>query len=157
MVKNLPALQDTQVQSLGQEDPLEKEMATHSSSLAWKNPWTEEPDGLQSMGSQRVGCDWAIDMNEKLFYNVVLISAQQLSRLYVYIYLPSLLDVPSPNPYPTPLGHHRASSWPSLCYITVSVYMSILLFQFAPSSPSPPVSTSLFPSSESQKLHIRFW
>ena len=55
MVKNLPAMQETQVQSLGQVDPLEKEMATHSSILAWKTPWTEEPDGLQSMGSQRVG------------------------------------------------------------------------------------------------------
>ena len=57
MVKNLPALQETQVQSLGQEDPLEEEMATHSSILAWRIPWTEEPGGLQSMGSQRVGHD----------------------------------------------------------------------------------------------------
>ena len=52
MVKNLPAMQETQVQSLGQEDPLEKEMATHSSILVWKIPWTEEPGGLQSMGFQ---------------------------------------------------------------------------------------------------------
>ena len=51
-VKNLPAMQETQVQFLGQEDPLEKEMAIHSSILAWKNQWTEEPGGLQSMGSQ---------------------------------------------------------------------------------------------------------
>ena len=50
MVKNLPALQETQVRSLGWEDPLEKEMATHSSSLAWRIPWTEEPDRLQFMG-----------------------------------------------------------------------------------------------------------
>ena len=55
MVKNLPALQETWVQSLGREDPLEKKMATHSSILAWKIPWTEEPGGLQSMGLQRVG------------------------------------------------------------------------------------------------------
>ena len=48
-------MQGTQVQSLGQEDPLGKEMATHSSILAWRIPWTEEPEGLQSMGSQRVG------------------------------------------------------------------------------------------------------
>ena len=54
MVKNLPAMQETQVQSLGWEDPLEKEMATHSSILAWRIPWREEPGGLQSMGSQRV-------------------------------------------------------------------------------------------------------
>ena len=56
-VKHLGAVQETQVQSLGWEDPLEKEMATHSGTLAWKIPWTEEPGGLQSMGSQRVGHD----------------------------------------------------------------------------------------------------
>ena len=54
MVKNPPAMQEMQVQSLGQEDPLEKEMATHASVLAWKILWTEEPGVLQSMGSQRV-------------------------------------------------------------------------------------------------------
>ena len=57
MVKCLPAMQDTWVQSLGQEDPLEKEMATYSSTLAWKIAWMEEPGRLQSMGSQRVGHD----------------------------------------------------------------------------------------------------
>ena len=51
-------MQETQVQSLGWEDPLEKRMATHYSILAWKIPWTEEPGGLQSMGSQRVKHDW---------------------------------------------------------------------------------------------------
>ena len=56
-VKRLPAMWETQVRFLGQEDPLEKEMATHSSTLAWKIPWTEEPDRLWSMGSQRVGHD----------------------------------------------------------------------------------------------------
>ena len=56
-VKNLPAVQKTRVRSLGWEDPLEKEMATHSSILAWKISWIEEPRGLQSMGSQRVGHD----------------------------------------------------------------------------------------------------
>ena len=55
MVKNLPPMQEIQVQSLGGEDPLEKEMAAHSSILAWKVPWTEESERLQSMGSQRVG------------------------------------------------------------------------------------------------------
>ena len=54
MVKNPPAIQETWVQSLSQEDPLEEEMATHSSILAWEIPWTEEPDGLQSIGSKRV-------------------------------------------------------------------------------------------------------
>ena len=56
-VKNLPAMQEIWLQSLGREDPLEKEMATHSSTLAWKIPWAEEPGGLQSMGLQRVGHD----------------------------------------------------------------------------------------------------
>ena len=54
MVKNLPAMQETRVQFLGREDPLEEGMATHSSILAWRIPWTEEPGGLQSIGSQRV-------------------------------------------------------------------------------------------------------
>ena len=57
MVKCLPTMPETWVRSLGQEEPLEKEMATHSSTLAWKIPWTEEPGGLQSMGSQRVRHD----------------------------------------------------------------------------------------------------
>ena len=57
MVKNLPAMQETQVRLLSQEDPMEKEMATHSSILAWRIPWTEEPGSLQSMGSQSVGYD----------------------------------------------------------------------------------------------------
>ena len=57
MVKNLPAMKETWVRFLGQEVPLEKGMATHSSILAWKIPWPEEPGGLQSMGSQRVGHD----------------------------------------------------------------------------------------------------
>ena len=56
-VKNLPAMWETQVRSLGQEDPLEEGMATHSSFLAWRIPCTEEPGGLQSTGSQRVGHD----------------------------------------------------------------------------------------------------
>ena len=57
MVKRLSTMKEIRVRSLGQEDPLEKEMATHSSTIAWKMPWLEEPDRLQSMGSQRVGHD----------------------------------------------------------------------------------------------------
>ena len=56
-VKHLPAMWETLVRSLGWEDPLEKEMAIHSTTIAWKIPWTEEPGRLQSMGSQRVGQD----------------------------------------------------------------------------------------------------
>ena len=58
MVKNLPAMKETWVRSLGWEDPLEKRMATYSSILAWRISWTEEPGGLQSRGSQIVGHDW---------------------------------------------------------------------------------------------------
>ena len=57
MVKNPPAKQESRVRSLGREDPLEEEMATHSSVLAWETPWTDEPGGLQSVGSQRLGHD----------------------------------------------------------------------------------------------------
>ena len=62
-VKRLPAMRKTWVPSLGQEDTLEKKMATHSSILAWKIPWTEEPGGLQSMGSQRMGHDRATSLH----------------------------------------------------------------------------------------------
>ena len=68
LVKNLPAVQETQVQFLGQEGPLEKEMAIHSSILAWKIPWTEEPDRLQSMGSQRVGHDLVTNIHRGDLY-----------------------------------------------------------------------------------------
>ena len=61
VVKNLPAKQESWVPSLGREDPLEGEIATHSSTLAWRIPWMEEPGGLQSMGSQRVRYDWGTD------------------------------------------------------------------------------------------------
>ena len=62
-LKHLPAMREAWVQSLGWEDPLEKEMATHSSILAWRIPWMEEPGGLQSTGSQRVGHDWATSLS----------------------------------------------------------------------------------------------
>ena len=63
LVKNLPAMQETWAQSPDWEDPLEKEMATHSSTLAWRIPWTEEPDRLQSTGSKRVGHDCVTNFN----------------------------------------------------------------------------------------------
>ena len=69
-VKHLPTMRETQVWSLGWEDPLEKEMATHSSTLAWKIPWTEEPGRLQSMGSQRVQHDWATSLSSKRAYAI---------------------------------------------------------------------------------------
>ena len=66
-VKSLPAVRETQVRSLGWEHPLEKEMASHSSILAWKIPWKEEPGRLQSMESQRVGHDWVTSLSFTLF------------------------------------------------------------------------------------------
>ena len=71
-LKHLPAMQETWVQSLGREDPLEKKMATHSSILAWRIPWTEEPGGLQSMGSQKVGHDWVTLLTHSAFFMVQL-------------------------------------------------------------------------------------
>ena len=67
MVKRLPTMRETWVRSLGQEDPLEKEMATHSSILAWKIPWTEDPGRLQSMGSQRVGHNCATSLTHDIY------------------------------------------------------------------------------------------
>ena len=64
MVKNLPALWETRVPSPGQEDPLEKGMAAHSSTLAWRIPWTEEPGGLQSLGSQLVTTERLTHVND---------------------------------------------------------------------------------------------
>ena len=63
MIKHPPTMRETQFRSMGWEDPLEKEMATHSSILAWRIPWTEEPGGLQSTGSQRFGHDWATSLS----------------------------------------------------------------------------------------------
>ena len=62
-VKRLSTMWETRVWSLGLEDPLEKEMAIYSSTIAWKIPWTEEPGGLQSMGSQRIGHDWVTSLD----------------------------------------------------------------------------------------------
>ena len=62
-VKLVPAKQKNRVRSLGREDPLQKEMATHSSTLAWKIPWTEEPGRLRSMGSEKVGHGWATSLS----------------------------------------------------------------------------------------------
>ena len=79
LVKNLPAMQETRVRSWGLEDPLEKEIASHSSILAWKISWTEEPGGLQSMGSQKVGHDWATNI-----YSLTRICAIFVNKSYFY-------------------------------------------------------------------------
>ena len=83
MVKHLPTMWETRVRFLGWEDPLGKEMATHSSILAWKIPWTEDPGRLQSMGLQRVGHDWATSLHS-------LILLFQLPHLGKICYLNSI-------------------------------------------------------------------
>ena len=74
-VKRPPAMRETRVQSLSREDPLEKAMAPHSSTLAWKIPWTEEPGRLQSMGSLRVGYDWATSLHPSHVHSSTLNSS----------------------------------------------------------------------------------
>ena len=81
-VKCLPTMQETRVRSLGREVPLEKKMATHSSILAWKIPWTEESGRLQSMGSQRVGHDWATSLH--FTSSVIRVSSAYL-RLLIFL------------------------------------------------------------------------
>ena len=81
MVKNLPAMLEIQVRSLGQEGYLEKQMATHSNILAWRIPCTEKPGGLQSMGSQRVGHDWATNT----FTFLTFICCSHLHRSLIHL------------------------------------------------------------------------
>ena len=78
MIKHPPAMQKTRVRSLGQEDSLEKEMATHASILAWKFPWTEEPGGLQSMESQRVRHDLVTKQQQTKDYHTVYAIATEI-------------------------------------------------------------------------------
>ena len=91
-IKNTPAMQEMQVRSLGGEDPLEKEMATHSSILAWRILWTEEPGGLQSKGLQRVGHDWATSLSLSLSHHEMWrdwerVKMAQLCLLFVISYI----------------------------------------------------------------------
>ena len=94
MLKNLPAMQkmqETWVQSLGQEDPLEESMATHSSILAWRIPWTEEPGRLQSIGSQKVGHDLVTEQHSRQIFNTLLIAKTFTLLLLVGISIPTNL------------------------------------------------------------------
>ena len=94
MVKRLPTMQETQIQSLGREDLLEKEMATHSSILAWKIPWTEEPGRPQSMGSQKVReTSTTEQLHFLLFFNTYAI-IYNFSK-FSLMFLVFVLDTPS--------------------------------------------------------------
>ena len=90
-VKHLPTMQETQVQILGQEDLLEKELITHSSILAWKIPWMEKPGRLQSMGSQRVGHNWATS----LLLSLPLVPSEKAQIHCIYRFLFSLYSAVS--------------------------------------------------------------
>ena len=114
-VKRLSAMWETWVWSLGQEDPLEKEMAIHSSTIAWKIPWTEEPGRLQSMRLQRVGYDWATSLHFMLFFmKRKLLSAAAAAK--------SLQPCPTMQPQrwtaahqaPPSLGFSRQEYWSGL-------------------------------------------
>ena len=101
-IKRLPAMQETWVWSLGREDPLEKEMATHSSIVAWRIPWTEEPGGLQSMGLQRLRHDWVTSLilipalspsfltsSQPLKFSLSFTSSRKFSQIpFSWTYLP---------------------------------------------------------------------
>ena len=87
-LKNLPAIWETRVQSLDWEDPLEKEITTHSSIFAWRIPWTEEPGRLQSMGSQRLGHNWVT--NTFFFRKNTMSSFSELRVLFLYVHRTSV-------------------------------------------------------------------
>ena len=92
-VKRLPAMWETRVRFLDREDPLEKEMAIHSSTLVWKIPWTEEPDRLQSMGSQRVRHDWATSLSLSVCFSLLIRNQWVLVHLCSTVILCSLFIV----------------------------------------------------------------
>ena len=117
MVKNLPVTQKTWVQSLGWEDPLEKETVIHSSILAWRIPWTEEPGGLQSMQLQRVG-------NDLVTSTGVYHTATWISHRYTYV-TPSWTPSHLPS-HPIPLGCPRALTLGDLLHVSNLHWSSIL-------------------------------
>ena len=117
MVKNPTAMQETQVRSLGWEDPLEKGMATHSSILAWRIPWTDTAGGLQSMGSQRVRQDWATST-----FSSHLLSSIQFSRSVMSNSLWHHRQQHTRVPYPSPTTGPRSNPCPLSwwCHPTIS-------------------------------------
>ena len=134
MVKNLPAMQETQVWSLAWEDPLEKGMVTHSSILAWRIPWAEKPGGLQFIRLQRIRPDWATNTH-KLFISWI----QSLSCVWLFA-TPQHTRLPYPSP--TPRACSRSCPLSQWCHPTIS--SSVVLFssclQSFPASGSSPVS-----------------
>ena len=108
MVKHLPTMWETQVRTLGWEDPLEKEMATHSSTLAWKIPWTEEPGRLQSIGSQRVRHDWATSL-ELVFHCITYYLLSSPCYIKTFLFLREGCGIK--HPYSVYLNDKECISW----------------------------------------------
>ena len=132
MVKRLPAMLETQVRSLGQEEPLEKEMATHFSTLAWEIPWTEEPGRLQSMGLQRVGHDWATTLQalcilSNINYKVknILILVSGLNQVIIIYIIPYNLPSFHSNYYPGSSPAEMISLWGRPPLLTKLPYWSM--------------------------------
>ena len=110
-LKRLPSVRDTWVQSLGQEEPLEKEMATHSSILAWRIQWTEEPGRLQSRGLQRAGHDWATSLSGlPVHHHLPELTQTHVHRVSDAIQPSHPLSSPSP-PAPNPSQHQSLFQW----------------------------------------------
>ena len=137
MVNSLPAMQETQVRSLGRESPMEEKMATHSRSFAWKIPWIEEPGGLQSMGSQRIGHDWMTST----FSGV---KQSEISYTYAYVHFFFFWDLfpPCKPLVPCAICRFLAITY----FIYSSAYMSITISQFITPF-NPLVTLSLFSTS----------
>ena len=121
-VKRLPAMWETRVRPLVREDPLEKEIATHSSTLAWKIPRTEKPGRLQSMRSQRVGNDWATSLHFQVVSNSLWLHGLQHTR------------IPWPSRSPGVFSDSSLLSW--WCYLTITSSATSFSF-FLQSFPAP--------------------
>ena len=130
-LKHLPGMRETRVQSLGREDPLEKEMATHSSTLAWRIPWREEPGRLQSMGSQRVGHDWATLLTlltwDSWSFNIDVPqgSATRLNLIFIYSsFGPKALNTIYTHIYIQRLYLPKSQMYRSHCLLAISSWRS---------------------------------
>ena len=116
-LQHLPPMQETQVWSLGQEDPLEKEMAIHSSILAWRIPWTEKPSRLQSMGSQTVGHDWATSPY------VLKRHATEVTVIHIYHFIPHRQDLAKCHSLMQKGLEKAGLSWVDTCQNNILLYV----------------------------------
>ena len=117
-VKGLSAMQETRVRSLGQEDPLEKEMATHSRTIAWKIPWMEEPGRLQSMGSQRVGHDWVTSLYHFIWYSI----CSKPSLKFIFLFLSIVCSFLQMSTIPLTKAHF---DYPLTCWWAFGCFWSL--------------------------------